>query len=74
MRDWAAPVFIEEPAEIIYRCGRFYVTDAAGPRVIERHAFMRNFRRMAEAIQESYAVEGAEVIPLRPDDELLAAH
>ena len=53
---------IEEPLEVEYRCGMFYISDASGVRAIRPHVFLVNFRRCAEAIQDYHAATGAAVV------------
>jgi hypothetical protein len=59
----SAAILVEEPPEIEFSKGMFYVRDASGCRAYRPATF---FAAIATAVEESrgYRFKGAEVIPL----------
>ena len=63
MGQSVAAILLEEPPEVEYRNGLFYIRDAEGMvRAMRPNVMFRGFQRTAKAIQDYYAAEGAEII------------
>jgi hypothetical protein len=61
----ASTVLVEQPPEIEFRAGLFYVVDDCGCRAYRPATF---FLAIARAVEQSrqYRANGAEVVQLRP--------